>query len=210
MIGPPPVVPIHTSALMVCPPALSVACVPFAKVGHDPVATGRSGGDTPPSDDEPPLLEPLEEPLLEPLEPLDPPLPEPDPLDEPLDPPELLEALPASAPEPLDPPPLPDPDSCPVPVGDDEPPQPAASTIPSTPRRRRLRMVAGACARPARPRNRSAARDATNTRQFGRARNFTSHMQVDIAKVLVVMCETHDPDPAGQGIESHQYRQVPF
>jgi len=127
---------------MVCPPALSVACVPFAKVGHAPLATGRSGGGDPASAEAPPLLDPLEEPLLEPL---DPPLPDPleDPLDDPLDPPELLEALPASAP----PEPLPDPASRPVSVDDDELPHPAATAIPSTPRPSRLRMAAEACAR---------------------------------------------------------------
>ena len=136
--------------MIVCPPALSVACVPFAKVGQVPLATGRSGGGDPASVEEAPLLDPLEEPLLEPL---DPPLPDPDPLDDPLDPPELLEALPASAPVPLPPEPLPDPASRPVSVDDDELPQPAARTIPSTPRARRLRMTAEACARRATPRN---------------------------------------------------------
>lgn len=35
-------------------------------------------------------------------------------------------------------------------------------------------------------------------------------MHVDMEKVLTVMCETHDPEPDGQEIPSHQYRQVPF
>jgi hypothetical protein len=150
MIGPPPVVPIQTSALMVCPPAVRVACVPFANVGHDPLATGRSGGGVPPSAADPPLLDPLEPPEA--------PLLDPDPLDEPLAPPEpeLLVPLPASVPPP--PEPLPLPASCPVFVDDDESPQPAASTIPSTPTPRRLRM-AGEAERAARGSATEAARE---------------------------------------------------
>jgi hypothetical protein len=34
-------------------------------------------------------------------------------------------------------------------------------------------------------------------------------MHVDIEKVLTVMCETHDPEPEGQEIPSHQYLQLP-
>jgi hypothetical protein len=147
MIGPPPVVPIQISALMVWPPALSVACTPFAKVGHVPLTTGRSGGVMPPSVVEPPLPELLPlEPLLEPLlDPLDEPLLEPPP-DEPLlDPaplelpePELLEALPASPP----PDPLPLPPSPPAGLeDDDDPPQPAATASPSAPTTKRFRMT---------------------------------------------------------------------
>jgi len=34
-------------------------------------------------------------------------------------------------------------------------------------------------------------------------------MHVDIEKVLMVMCETHDPEPAGHEIPSHQYWHLP-
>jgi hypothetical protein len=154
---------------MVCPPALSVACTPFAKVGHDPLATGRSGGAIPPSVAEPPLPEPLEEPLLDPL---DPPLLDPELLDDPLEPPEepeLLEALPASAPPPFEPP-LPPPELPPLALSvDDDPLQPAASAIPSTPRPRRLLMAAKLSAR-RRPAQRQAERETLEIR--GDSRNF--------------------------------------
>ena len=144
MSGPPPFDPIHTFALIVCPPAPRVTCAPFAKVGHVPFAVGSIGGVVPASLDTPPLLLPdpleLEDPLLDPEPPPDPlellapaSLPEPE---EPLELPEPEELPPL---DPLPPPELPPP----FPAEDaDEPLQPAASAIPRTPSPRLLRMAA--------------------------------------------------------------------
>src|SRR5450755_106280 len=111
MSGPPPFVPIHTLALMVCAPAARVTCAPFANVGHVPFTVGSIGGVAPASLDTPPLLLPdpleLEDPLLDPE-------PPPDPLELLLAPaalPELEEPLELLAPEelpPLDPLPPPE------------------------------------------------------------------------------------------------------
>jgi hypothetical protein len=118
---------------------VSVVCTPFANVGQVPLATGRSGGWTPPSLEEVPLLDPLEEPLLEPESAFEPP--------ELLAPPELLpeepapEELASACPEPLDPPPLLAPPASPPADEGDDPPQAAASATPSTPRTTGLRMA---------------------------------------------------------------------
>jgi hypothetical protein len=133
--------------------------VPFANIGHVPVATGSIVGVVPPS------LDPVPPEPLDPPEPEDPPPdPEPpgDPLELPFGPealPELLElvALPPSGPAPLEPVP-------PSGAGEDadDPLHPAARTMPTTPRRRGLRMARGVCLRLAGADNRCKRRRRSN------------------------------------------------